>query len=67
MICMASRANHAKTDSNLTKVSITNNQDESFVWIVNPNINTVYEQARRSTDFNIINCDGHGYYQHSDQ
>ena len=28
---------------NLIKVSITNNQDESFVWIVNPNINTVYE------------------------
>jgi hypothetical protein len=27
----------------LIKVSITNIQDESFVWIVNPNINTVYE------------------------
>ena len=28
---------------NLIKVSITNNQDESFVWIINPNINTVHE------------------------
>ena len=27
----------------LVKVLITTNQDESFVWIVNPNINTLYE------------------------
>jgi type II secretion system protein J len=28
---------------NLIKVSITNKQNESFVWIVNPSINTIYE------------------------
>ena len=28
---------------NLIKVSITNKQNESFVWIVNPSINTTYE------------------------
>jgi len=28
---------------NLIKVSITNKQNESFVWVVNPSINTIYE------------------------